>query len=161
MFSNTKSDFFGFTGKASHGESMQKIIIGLLVIVVSAGCLSIKTSHTVTPIGIGDGNTADTMKKTHENFVGLCSDKGSTFWSLPIKEQEQISGLVFSNTRNAYNIKSIKLSLLGGEPFEIEMLLYDKYKVWGYDMHEVLIFNFFRDQGKKWVLLERSILDVD
>ena len=140
---------------------MREIVIGLLSIVVFTGCLSVRTSHEIAPIRSEGGKAADTEKKTLKDFEDLCSDKGSVFWRLPVKEQNQIAKLVFSNTRNVYHIQSIKLSLLGDEPFEIEMLLYDKYKVLDYDMHEVLIFNFFRVQKKKWALLEKSILDVD
>ena len=140
---------------------MQKITVVLFAAVAFTGCLSVTTTHEIAPIRIGEETAVDTTGKTRKDMAKICTDRGSAFWRLPGEEQEAIAKLVFSNTRNVYNIQSIKLSLLGGEPFEIEMLLYDKYKVWGYDMHEVLIFNFFRDQGKKWVLLERSILDVD
>ena len=78
---------------------MQKITVVVMLVVVFTGCLSVTTTHEIVPIGIGEEKAAGTAKKTHEDFVGLCSDKNSVFWKLPIKEQRHISHLVFSNTR--------------------------------------------------------------
>ena len=137
---------------------MQKIIVVVLSSVVFTGCCPVMTSHEVAPIRIGEETAVDTTGKTRKDMAKICTDRGSAFWRLPVEEQEAIAKLVFSNTRNVYNIQSIKLSLLGGEPFEIEMLLYDKYKVGAYETYEVLIFNFFRNKKREWYLSERGFI---
>ena len=132
---------------------MQKISIVALAAIAFTGCLSVTTTHEVAPIGIGEAKADGTTKKTHKDLADLCSDKGSSFWRLPIKEQDHVAMQVFSNMKDIDHIQHIGLDSLKGEPLEITLLLYEEY--------DACYLRFVRNRKGKWVLLTKSVLNVD
>ena len=132
---------------------MRAIAVGLWSMIMFTGCLSVRTTHEIVPIGVGNETAADAAKKTRKDLADLCSDKSSAFWRLPVKEQDHVAKQVFSNMQNIDHIQHIGLTSLKGEPLEITMLLYDKYNA----CH----LRFVRDRKGEWTFLVRSILNVD
>ena len=132
---------------------MQKITVAALSAVMFTGCLSVTTTQEIVPIRIGEEISICTAKKTHKDLADLCSDKDSTFWRLPVKEQDHVAKQVFSNMQNIDHIQHIGLNSRKGEPLEITMLLYDKY--------DACHLRFVRNRKGEWVLLGKSILNVD
>ena len=132
---------------------MRTIVVGLWGMIMFTGCLSVTTTHEIRPIGIGREMTSDAASKTYRDLAKLCENRKSTFWRLPVEEQDTVARLVFANTYNANHIQYIGLSLLGGEPFEIEMFLHDD--------DGLRYLYLFRDQEKKWYLSSIGEINAD